>query len=98
MDEISTQRVAVPPRPVPLGLMRIVGAVHALAVFAQPVLAGQFLDGNAAMVKVHGGVAVLIELLGMIQIPIAALLWRPGRGAAGAAGAGGLVVFLEGQQ
>jgi hypothetical protein len=55
---------------------------HALAVFAQPVLAGQFLDGNAGMVKVHGGVAVLIELLGMIQIPVAVLLWRPGRRAA----------------
>jgi hypothetical protein len=77
MNEPAPRHVKVPPRTGPLALARAVVTAHALAVFAQPVLAGQFLDGNAGMVKVHGGVAVLIELLGMIQIPVAVLLWRP---------------------
>jgi hypothetical protein len=98
MNEITVRQVAGPPRPVPLVLMRIVVTVHALAVFAQPVLAGQFLDGNAGMVKVHGGVAVLIELLGMIQIPVAVLLWRPGRGPLWPAGLSVVLFFVESMQ
>lgn len=61
-------------------MMRAIVTVLALGVFTQPVLAGQFLSGNADMVVVHGIVAALIELLALIQIVFAVLLWRPGRG------------------
>jgi hypothetical protein len=83
---------------VPLVLMRIVVTVHALAVFAQPVLAGQFLDGNVEMVKVHAGVAGLVELVGLVQIPIAVLLWRPGRGPLWPAGLSVVLFVVEGVQ
>jgi hypothetical protein len=83
---------------VPLALLRTVVTVHALAVFAQPVLAGQFLDGNTAMVAVHGGVAVLIELVGLVQIPFAVLLWRPGRGPLWPTGLSVLLFLAEGMQ
>jgi hypothetical protein len=83
---------------VPLVLMRIVVTVHALAVFAQPVLAGQFLDGNVEMVKVHAGVAGLVELVGLVQIPIAVLLWRPGGGPLWPAGLSVLLFVVEGVQ
>jgi hypothetical protein len=98
MNEIAAQPVNAPPRTVPLALMRAVVTAHAMAVFAQPVLAGQFLDGNAAMVQVHGGVAVLIELLGLVQIPVAVLLWRPGRGPLWPVGVSVLLFFVEGMQ
>jgi hypothetical protein len=97
MNEITAQQ-STGPRPVPLVLMRIVVTVHALAVFAQPVLAGQFLDGNVEMVKVHAGVAGLIELVGLVQIPIAVLLWRPGRGPLWPTGLSVLLFFVEGVQ
>jgi hypothetical protein len=98
MNEPAPRHVKVPPRTGPLALARAVVTAHALAVFAQPVLAGQFLDGNAGMLKVHGGVAVLIELLGMIQIPVAVLLWRPGRGPLWPVGVSVLLFFAEGVQ
>jgi hypothetical protein len=96
--KVTPQRVKVPPRTGPLALLRAVVTVHALAVFAQPVLAGQFLDGNAAMVEVHGGVAILIELVGLVQIPAAVLLWRPGRGPLWPVGISVLLFFVEGMQ
>jgi hypothetical protein len=60
--------------------MRSVVTLHAIAVFAQPLLAGQILAGDFDIVAIHGGVANLITLLALGQIVAAILLWRPGRG------------------
>lgn len=62
--------------------MRSVLTLHAVAVFAQPLLAGQILAGDFDIVAIHGGVANLITLLALAQVIAAILLWRPGRGPA----------------
>lgn len=64
----------------PLALLRGTVTLLAVAVFAQPVLAGLFLGGDSAMIAVHAGVASAIELLALVQIIVAVVLWRPGRG------------------
>jgi hypothetical protein len=61
-------------------LLRIVVTVHALGVFAQPVLAGQFLSGYFDFVEIHGRVGELVEVVGLIQVLIAILVRWPGRG------------------
>jgi len=48
-------------------------------VFAQALLAGQFLDG-ADLVWLHGINAHLLQLLSLGHVAIGVLLWRPGRG------------------
>lgn len=62
--------------------MRATVTALALAVFAQPVLAGLFLGGNADMIGVHGGIGALIELLALVQIIVAVVFWRAGHGPA----------------
>lgn len=69
-----------PPKKVPLALMRTITTMLAVAVFTQPMLAGLFLSGNFDMVAVHGSVAVIIELLALVQVIAAVVLWRPGGG------------------
>lgn len=89
---------AKPPRPVPLGLMRLLVTMHALAVFAQPVLAGLFLNGDFDMVAVHSTNALLVQLLGLVQIPIAILLRWPGKGPLWPVWASGLLFLAESAQ
>lgn len=57
--------------------------VHAVLVFAQAVLAGQFLGGNATALTAHeiNGTGI-ITLVSLILILDSILLWRPGRGPA----------------
>lgn len=64
-----------------LGL-RVVVTLHALLVFAQPVLAGRFMAGDYRMLGVHGGNATVITLLGYVQVVVAFLYWRPAGGVA----------------
>jgi cytochrome bd-type quinol oxidase subunit 2 len=61
--------------------MRVVSWLLAVAVFAQAVLAGLFLDGGDAWRGWHAinGMLVL-PLLGLIQVLLAFLVWRRGRG------------------
>lgn len=98
MIDTRSSRGRRPPRPGLLALLRVVVTVHALAVFAQPVLAGQFLSGNFDMVAVHGGVAILIQLFGVLQLPAAVLLRWPGRGPLWPIGASVLLVLAEALQ
>jgi hypothetical protein len=83
---------------VPLAALRLVVTVHALAAFAQPVLAGQFLSGNFDMVAVHGAVAILVQLLGLVQVPVAVLLRWPGRGPLWPVWVSGLLFLAESAQ
>jgi hypothetical protein len=61
--------------------MRLVLGLLAVAVFAQAVLAGLFLDGGEAWRGWHAlnGMLVL-PLLALIQVGLAVLVWRRGRG------------------
>ena len=70
---------APPPRSV--RAMRVVLGLLAVAVFAQAVLAGLFLDGGDAWRGWHAlnGMLVL-PLLGLVQVGLAVLVWRRGRG------------------
>jgi len=70
---------APPPRSV--RAMRLVLGLLAVAVFAQAVLAGLFLDGGDAWRGWHAlnGMLVL-PLLGLVQVGLAVLVWRRGRG------------------
>ena len=61
--------------------MHVVLGLLAVAVFAQAVLAGLFLDGGDAWRDWHAinGMLVL-PLLALIQVVLAVLMWRRSRG------------------
>lgn len=58
---------------------RAVAWAELALVFAQALLAGQFL-GGADLVWLHGINAHVLQLLGLGHLVIGVLLWRPGRG------------------
>jgi hypothetical protein len=61
--------------------LRIVVALQVLAILVQAVTAGQLLNGDDGMKNVHGAGAGAVHLLGLVQVVLAVLWWRPGRGA-----------------
>ena len=69
------------PRPGIVRGMRVVLWLLAVAVFAQAVLAGLFLDGGDAWRGWHAinGMLVL-PLLALVQVGLAVVVWRRGRG------------------
>ena len=77
-----------------VGLMRLVVTLWAVLVFIQPVLAGQFLDGNDDLVSVHGMNAAFVLLTALVMLVAAVLLWRPGHGVAWPVGASTLLLVL----
>jgi heme A synthase len=61
--------------------MRLVLWLLTLAVFAQAVLAGLFLDGGDAWRGWHAVNGMLVlPLLALVQVGLAVLVWRRGRG------------------
>ena len=55
---------------------------HAIAAFAQSVLAGAFLDGHVVMLRLHRLNAVWgVVGLGYVQVVLTLLYWRRGGGA-----------------
>ena len=60
--------------------LRAIVLLHAALVLAQAALAGQFLAGHGAWLRVHETNAGIIQLVGLVQLVVAILLWRPGRG------------------
>jgi cytochrome bd-type quinol oxidase subunit 2 len=77
-------------------VMRVVLWLLAVAVFAQAVLAGLFLDGGDAWREWHAVNGMLVlPLLALIQVVLAVLVWRRGRGPGWlAVASGGLLVAL----
>jgi asparagine N-glycosylation enzyme membrane subunit Stt3 len=63
-----------------LWTLRAVITVHALAVLAQPVLAGLFLTGDVDAIGVHGLIGSLLTLVGMAVIGVALAYVLGGRG------------------
>ncbi|MBV2156510.1 hypothetical protein [Kitasatospora sp. SUK 42] len=64
----------------PLILLRISTAALALLALLQTVLAGSFLDGAYDSLKGHEGAAMLLATVVVLQLAVAALVLRPGRG------------------
>jgi hypothetical protein len=60
--------------------LRVVVLLHAALVLAQAAFAGQFLGGDGAWVRVHEANAGIIYMVGLVQLVLAILVWRPGRG------------------
>ena len=67
----------MPPAARPL---RVAVLLHAALILAQAAFAGQFLGGDAAWVRVHEANAGIIQLTAFVQLILAILVWRPGRG------------------
>jgi hypothetical protein len=61
--------------------LRIVVSLQVVAILVQAVTAGQLLNGDDGMKDVHGTGASVVHLLGLVQVVLAVLWWRPGRGA-----------------
>ncbi|MDP9867130.1 MULTISPECIES: hypothetical protein [Streptosporangium] len=74
-------------------VLRAVSALYGVAVLVQAVTAGQLLSGGAA--GAHGAGAAAVHLLGLAQLVVAVLLWRPGRGP-GRPALASLVLLLAG--
>ena len=62
--------------------LRVVVVAHAALVLAQAAFAGRYLSGDAAGLRLHERNAELIVTLALVQLILAALVWRPGRGPA----------------
>jgi cytochrome bd-type quinol oxidase subunit 2 len=76
-------------RPAPVGVrrpalaraMRLVLWLLAVSVLAQAILAGLFLDGHDAWRDWHATSGmVLLPILALVQVVLAVLVWRSGRG------------------
>src|SRR6266545_5501483 len=76
-------------RPAPVGGRRValVRAMYlvlwllAVSVLAQAIFAGLFLDGHDTWRDWHAvNGMVLLPLLALVQVVLAVLVWRPGRG------------------
>jgi hypothetical protein len=55
--------------------MRGVVTVHAVVIFAQPVLAGLYLGGVYDMLHLHAEVANVVASVGYAQLRCAIVLW-----------------------
>jgi hypothetical protein len=78
--------------------LRVVVLVHAALVLAQAAFAGRFLAGDAAGLRAHEANAGLIELVALVQLGLAVVLWRPGRGPGWPALASLALLLAEGVQ
>jgi hypothetical protein len=76
-------------RPAPAGVRRpalaramsLVLWLLAVSLLAQVIFAGLFLDGHGAWRNWHAANGmVLLPLLALVQVVLAVLVWRPGRG------------------
>ena len=76
-------------------MMHVVLWLLALAVFAQAILAGLFLDGGDSWRDWHAINGMLVLLLALTQALLAVLVWRGGRAPGWlAAASGGLLLAL----
>jgi hypothetical protein len=55
--------------------LRLVASVQPALLLLQAAIAGQFLGGNAAAVGLHWANADLIQLLGLVQVVLAIVVW-----------------------
>ncbi|WP_431923217.1 hypothetical protein [Amycolatopsis tucumanensis] len=63
-----------------LAVMRVVTALHAVCVVAQPVFAGEFLAGEIDALGVHELNSMVVSGLGVIQVVVAVVYVWGGHG------------------
>ena len=78
--------------------LRAVVLVHAAMVLAQAAFAGRYLAGDAAGLRAHETNAGIIELVALVQLGVAVVVWRPGRGPGWPALASLALLLAEGFQ
>ncbi|GGP15451.1 hypothetical protein LDL08_25420 [Nonomuraea glycinis] len=61
-----------------LTAFKVVALLNMAAILVQAVTAGQMMSGAAG--GLHGAGAGAVHLLGLVQLVVAVLLWRPARG------------------
>lgn len=64
----------------PFAVLRTFITLSVVMVLIQAVLAGQIIDGDESMVRLHGMGGGFVHVLGILQVIAAILVWRPGRG------------------
>jgi hypothetical protein len=62
----------------PLYALRLVAGLHAVAICLQPILAGVYLDGTAAALRVHEPLGLGLVFFSLLQLLIATIWWRTG--------------------
>ncbi|ALJ20847.1 hypothetical protein AOA12_13410 [Microbacterium sp. No. 7] len=72
-----------------------VAIVHAVLVFAQPILAGMSLEGRDGALDLHYANGMAIMTVAAVQIVAALLWWKPGGGPARAIGVSAVLLVLE---
>lgn len=55
--------------------LRLVASVQPALLLLQAAIAGQFLGGNESAVGLHWANADLIQVLGLVQVVLAVVLW-----------------------
>jgi hypothetical protein len=61
-----------------LTAFKVVALLNMAAILVQAVTAGQLLSGATG--GLHGAGAMAVHVLGLAQLVVAVLVWRPGRG------------------
>jgi hypothetical protein len=61
-----------------LAALRLVAATHAIAICLQPVLAGIYLNGSGAALRLHEPIGLGLTIAGVVQLLIAMIYWRAG--------------------
>jgi hypothetical protein len=61
-----------------LVVLRVVAVAHAVAVCLQPVLAGAYLNGSGAALRLHEPIGLGLAFLCLGQVVLATIYWRSG--------------------
>ncbi|TDU91052.1 hypothetical protein EV138_4653 [Kribbella voronezhensis] len=61
-----------------LVVLRVVAVTHAIALCLQPVLAGSYLNGAGAAMRMHEPIGLAAVFLCLGQLLIATIWWRTG--------------------
>lgn len=80
-----------------LVVLRVVAVTQAVAVCLQPVLAGVYLNGSGAAMRMHEPIGLGLAFLSLGQLLVATIYWRAG-GRGSAVGVTLLLLVAEGFQ
>ncbi|MEV8374670.1 hypothetical protein AB0P21_18155 [Kribbella sp. NPDC056861] len=61
-----------------LVMLRLLAVLHAVAVCLQPVLAGLYLNGSSAAIRLHEPIGLALAFLALGQLLLATIYWRSG--------------------
>lgn len=61
-----------------LAALRLVAAIHAIAICLQPVLAGVYLNGSGGALRIHEPLGLALTSIALFQLLAAIIWWRSG--------------------